>query len=267
MRLPLLAVAIVLLSGRAAPAQQPLKQPVPQVNSPPQAAELQAILSNWQRAFGGVTKFHVLNAVRTMKDAIWNETTFYEGEIKFLAPRRFLVDLKKMDRGKPVPGDMFKVVCTGDAIFEFKPKDKKIYMMPMPDKKANDNTIMGFLFPDMKITEFQDRYQLALAAAPAGYEKYYYFIDILPKRPEDKANFSNARLVLNRQNFLPSQLYYKEPNGSQITWDFRKIKTADANVQPNEFGQPTLPARDWSFARAPENGPGPRSPVQQAPKK
>jgi TIGR03009 family protein len=270
MRLTPLAIALVLLGGVAVAQQPGQPQPTPPPNPAQQAAELQGILMNWQKAMSGITKFHIEQASKTMKYVVpFPETTFHAGDVKFLAPRQFLVDLKKVEKGKYVPTDFFKIVCTGNATFQFEPKDKKIYYMPLPDKKASDDTIMGFLFPDMKMTEFQERYQLSLAPAPAGYEKFYYFLDILPKRPEDRQNFSKARLLLNRHNFLPRQLYYVEPNGNQVTWDFPKIKTTDANVQPNEFAQPTLPTREWQFARRMvESGPPPRvPPVQQNLKK
>jgi TIGR03009 family protein len=258
MRLPLLAVALVLLATRAVPAQQPLKQPMPSsTNLQQQAAELQSVLLSWQKALSGVNKFHVEQASRTMKDVIFSETTHYLGDIKFQAPRQFLVHLTRVDKGKYVPGDFFRVVCTGKASYQFAPKEKVIFVLPLPDKQSGDETIMGFLFPDMKMTEFQGRYQLALAPPPAGYEKYYYFIDIVPTKAEDKQVFSRARLLLNRHNFLPRQLYYVEPNGNQITWDFPKIKTTDASVQPREFDTPTLPARDWSFRQQPVGGPPP----------
>jgi TIGR03009 family protein len=263
MRLPLLAVALILLGGRAAQAQQPIAQPTPPPASPQQAAELQAVLANWQKALTSITKFHVEQAARTMKDVIFAETTYYLGDIKFLAPRQFLVNLNKVEKQKYVPGDFFRVVCTGKASFQFAPKEKVIFVLPLPDQKGGDNTIMGFLFPDMKMTEFQDRYQLTLGAPPAGYEKFYYFIDILPKKAEDKQVFSKARLLLNRHNYLPRQLYYVEPNGNQVTWDFPKIKTADANVQPKEFDTPALPARDWSFRQRVVDGPSTNRPMQQ----
>jgi TIGR03009 family protein len=260
MRLPLLAVVLLLLGGRFALAQQPIqKQPEPQPNPQQQAAALEAILGNWQKAFAGVNKLHIKDAKRTMKDVVFVDTSIFQGDIKFLAPRRFLVDLKKVDKGQIQPAVFDRVVCTGNASFQFDPKNKVIFVQPLPDKKAADDTIMGFLFPDMKMGDFKNRYRLTLLPPPPASAAYYYFIDIEPVLPQDKQVFSRARLVLNRSNFLPRQLYYIEPNGSQVTWDFPQIHTSDANVQPSEFNVPTLPSREWSFRqRVAESPPPPR---------
>jgi TIGR03009 family protein len=261
MRHPMLAVSLLLLSSRSVLAQQPNPAQPPQITPQQQAAALDAILANWGKAVAGINKFHIPQASRTYKDAVIPGTEVYLGDIKFLAPRRFFWDLKLYEKGRVQPETYDRLVCTGTATYQYMPKAKTILQQQLPAKKGTDDTIMGFMFPDMKVEDFRRRYQLALVPPPPPHDQYYYFIDVVPLVPQDKQIFSRARLVLNRSNFLPRQLSYVEPNGSQMTWDFPRILTTEANVQPAEFSAPTLPP-GWSFQqKSSDRPPPPRNPT------
>ncbi len=65
-------------------------------------------------------------------------------------------------------------------------------------------------------------------------KKAYHYIRIRPRRPADKAEFTEARLSLAAADSLPRQLTYIQPNGNVTQWDFAELqpKAADAHFAP-----------------------------------
>ncbi|MCS7046763.1 MAG: hypothetical protein NZO58_10435, partial [Gemmataceae bacterium] len=58
-------------------------------------------------------------------------------------------------------------------------------------------------------------------------------------------------------NYLPRQLWFLEPNGNEVTWDFPRV-TSPANVSAHDFAHPQLPA-GWTFDTVPlQQNPPPR---------
>ena len=95
--------------------------------------------------------------------------------------------------------------------------------------------------------------------SPPPTEKWYYYIQVVPRDPKDKADFTQARLVLTRDKFLPRQLWFEQPNGNEVTWDFTNLYTGAA-LPPSEFGRPTPPV-GWQLVpgeRPGGAGTGPR---------
>jgi hypothetical protein len=87
------------------------------------------------------------------------------------------------------------------------------------------------------------RYNLQLSndkLHPDGEDKYYIYVDVIPKTAADKADFQRAQLVLNKDNFLPRRLWFEAPNKSEILWDITSI---DDKAMPKrtDFDAPTPP--------------------------
>src|SRR5262249_45575429 len=105
-----------------------------------------------------------------------------------------------------------KFICTGTFLYQFLPAQKEVraYELPRPKpgQVAEDN-FLSFLF-GMKAEEAKRRYDLRLAKE----DQWYVYVDILPRFPRDKADFQRARIVLNKDSFLPRQLWFEQPNGS-----------------------------------------------------
>jgi hypothetical protein len=95
----------------------------------------------------------------------------------------------------------------------------------------------------MKAVEAKARYDLTLVKE----DNWYYYIKVLPRFPQDKADFQEARLVLNKSSYLPRDLWFKQPNGDEVRWDIPKI---DSNVRlnQNDFLQPPIP-QGWKLER------------------
>src|SRR5262249_12120816 len=124
-----------------------------------------------------------------------------------------------------------------------------VHDMPKPPPgQVADNNFLAFLF-GMKAAQAKQRYQLKYVPPPAN-DKLYYYIEIAPKDTADRPDVSRTRLVVLRSHLLPRQLWFEEPNGNEITWDFPRI-TAPANLSVLEFQQPTPPP-GWDIRRAPK---------------
>lgn len=142
-----------------------------------------------------------------------------------------------------------KFVCTGTFLYQYLPAQKEIraYELPKPrpGQVAEDN-FLGFLF-GMKAEEARRRYDLRLAKE----DQWYVYVDIVPRFPRDKADFQRARIVLNRDTFLPRQLWFEQTNGSEVLWDIARLQNG-ANVNRKDFDAPT-PPQGWKLTQVPQN--------------
>ena len=71
-------------------------------------------------------------------------------------------------------------------------------------------------------------------------DRWYIYVDIAPRNKADRGDFSRARLVLNRDTFLPRQLWFEHANGNEVTWDIPQLKSG-VTVDRRFFDKPTLP--------------------------
>jgi TIGR03009 family protein len=241
MRFTWLALLATALAAGPLVAQQP-KAPDP----------LDDALQKWERSMSGISSL-VAQCTRTKVDKTYQTTDIYEGVAKYLhAGKTNYASLELYKRGRR---DIFeKFICGGDVVYEYAPQSKEIRVhdlpKPPPGQVADDNFI-SFLF-GMRASEAKRRYQLTWVPPPPG-DRWYYYIDVRPREARDKAEFQRARLVLLASNFLPRQLWFQEPNGNEITWDFPQVQV-NVRLDPREFGRPTLPA-GWQWSQAPRQGP------------
>src|SRR5439155_24421767 len=91
-----------------------------------------------------------------------------------------------------------------------------------------------------KATDAKDRYGLSLYKE----DKNYIYVDVIPKRDVDKGDFLKARIVLNRDTFLPRMLWF-ENNQGEVIWDIPTIQSGVA-LAKSTFAAPKTP-RDWKM--------------------
>jgi TIGR03009 family protein len=149
-----------------------------------------------------------------------------------------------------------KYVCTGTFLYQFLPEEKQIKVFelpkPRPGQVAEDN-FLSFMF-GMKADEARRRYELRLAKE----DQYYIYVDILPRFPNDRADFQRARLVLNKSNFLPRQLWFEHPNGNEVVWDIPRIQSG-ADLDRRLFDPPQAPP-GWRVVNVPRQAEAPAQP-------
>jgi TIGR03009 family protein len=241
MRYPILAVSGALLCGACLLAQQPA---APQQPAPNQA-ELNGILLNWERVMNGINSLEA-DCTRKQVDKTWATTKVYEGKAKFLKPN--MARLKMTNKANPQ--DFEEYVCSGAELCVYAPQAKVIRLHKLPPPKPGqpqEDNFLSFLM-GMKAAEALQRYQLALLPGTPETEKWYYYIRVLPREQKDKADFTQARLVLLKSSYLPAQLWFEQPNGNEVYWDFTKLYTG-VQLQPQEFQRPAPPP-GWQLVPA-----------------
>lgn len=240
--------ALLFLSAFAFAQQDPPAQD-------PNAAKLDEVLNNWEKAMTSVQSIQV-GCTRITLDKTFNNKETFKGMAKYLKSglpgqgSRASLELYK-DTDKGPRQDIFeKYICTGNFLYEYSPANKVIRVHELPPPKPGqvaDDNLLSFLF-GMKAAEAKQRYALTYVPPPAT-DKWYYYLKVQPKHAQDKADFTEARLVLLQSNYMPRQVWFHQPNGNEVTWDFPQMQT-NVEIPLAHFQQPALP-QGWQFEKMP----------------
>ncbi|MGL4552619.1 MAG: TIGR03009 domain-containing protein [Gemmataceae bacterium] len=241
-----------LLAGTAnVSAQMPPAQTAP---SPAEQAELDGYLNRWEQTMAGVT---TLSAVLTRVDTdqVFKAATKYEGWAAYMKSGTGLTALNKAilelkPDGKKEISE--KVVCTGTYAYVYQPLKKEIQYHEMPRGKGGavaDTASLGLMF-GMKASVAKERFGLTLVKVDAN----YIYVAVTPKKPEDRVEFLQARLVLDKNTFLPRQVWLKQPNANEVLWDMHRIASG-VKIDPRHFDAPR-PGDGWKVVPAPKEAPG-----------
>jgi TIGR03009 family protein len=221
-----LVLSALVLASMPASAQQAPQTPA----TPPPAAEnkeLDAHLAKWEAA---MKKVETLGAqlTRIDKDPVYDHVQKLTGAAYYMkagsgptAQNLALLEMKV--EGQKAFKE--KYICTGTYIYQFWPDQKEIryYKLPKPEpgQTAEENNLLSLLF-GMKAEDAKRRYELKLDKEKE--DANYIFVYITPRSTADKADFELARLVLNKSNYLPRQLWFKHANRSEILWDIPNLQ-------------------------------------------
>jgi len=219
-----------------------------------QAQKLTWTLQNWEQAMTRLDTFAVV-CRRSTTDKTFGGVEVYEGSAKFLKgaqgqPSRALLEMIS----KKDPNKFEKYLYTGTYLYEWVPATKVVRVhdvpQPKPGQPLADDNIVALLF-GMTAAAAQQRYQMTWVPDTKDNNKYYHYLQILPRTPADKADFTEARLVLTAREFLPRQVWYHQPNGNEITWDFETLrKNAESRVTATTFAPPSSLPQGWTMQRA-----------------
>jgi TIGR03009 family protein len=230
MRKTCLALLALGVLGSAGLAQPP---------RPAAADPLDAHLLRWEDAMKTVNSLAV-SCNRTEVDPVYKTRKTYAGTIHFLKPAYFFWHMAVKDKAT----DYERFICTGTYIYHYIPAEKLIKYYPAPkttaEGKLADDSSLAFLF-GMKATEAKTRYDLKLH----NVDPNYVYVDVVPKNAVDKADFVKARLVLDKQTYLPRQLWFEHPNAGEVLWDLQNVQT-NAKIKPEVFAAPQTP-KDWKL--------------------
>lgn len=251
MRALLIALVALLAAGLTAQAQQPQ-------TTPPMPADkkLDEYLLRWEQE---MQKIQSLEATleRTEKDKTFQTEKKFTGVARYMKDgtgptARNLALLEMKEAGKQELYEKF--ICTGTFLYQFRPQEKEIRVLRLPTPKpgqVSDDNFLTFLF-GMKAEQTKQRYDLKVTRE----DQYYIYLDVAPRRAQDRSDFVRAQLVLNKDTYLPRQLWFEQPNGSTIVWGIPHVDTR-AKINVKEFDAPTLPP-DWKMVnveRPPETPP------------
>jgi TIGR03009 family protein len=241
-----LVLTALLSTGVLATAQTPPAAKAPPTAAAPSAAEKAAAealdrhLSRWEQE---MRKVQTLSAalVRLDKEKVFDRVQKYTGFAQYMksgtGPSSLNLALMELKmEGKADLAEKF--VCTGTFLYQFMPATKEIraYELPRPKPgQVADDNFLSFLF-GMKAEEAKRRYVLKLAKE----DKWYIYVDIAPRFDADRADFQRARLVLNKDNFLPRQLWFEHANGNEVTWDIPRLLSG-VPLERRNFDAPKPP--------------------------
>ena len=244
-------VAIILPAFFLASALVWAQQPPPAQNPGVGQPQLDDVLFGWEKTFTGLQSLQA-ECTRTTLDKVFNTKEVFKGVAKYRkAPgpgsSQASLELYKQTPQGPSPTIYEKYICSGTYLYEYSPANKVIRVHTLPEPKPGqvaDDNFLSFLF-GMKAAEAKNRYQLSLAPS----DQYYHYLLIQPKYPQDKADFTTARLSLLRSNFLPRQVWFHQPNGNEVTWDFPRSQ-AGVDIPAADFQKPATPA-GWKVENVP----------------
>jgi TIGR03009 family protein len=203
-------------------------------------ARLDQYLRRWEQE---MRKIQALSSLinRIDKDKVFAATTKYTGFAQYMksgsgptAMNLALMELKLENKAEVAE----KFVCTGTYLYQFLPAQKEIraYELPRPKPgQVADDNFLTFLF-GMKADEARKRYKLTLAKE----DKWYIYVDVVPRTAADRSDFAKARLVLNKDSYLPRQLWFEHANGNEVTWDIPRIDPK-AVIDRRNFDAPKPP--------------------------
>lgn len=250
-------LVMIGVSSPALMAQQPAAPPggptqsFPPVALNPATNRLDAILLSWEQAMKPIQAASA-QCTHTVVDKVLKDTEVYEGTAHFMKPDLAILDLKMKGR----PQDVEHIICTGAFVYQFVPANQIIKVFDLKAGQSNQDNFIPLL-QGMKAQDAKARYDLTLVKE----DKLYIYIKIVPRLPEDKADFREARLVLWSQTLLPRELRFVAPNGNENIWDIPKIEANPRTLNRTVFTAPKLPA-GWKWEKAPVlQNPAPRSDV------
>lgn len=252
----LLTLAAVLAGTANASAQA--TPPAPPAPPPAASGRLDSHLAAWEKQMADVSTLSaVLTRVNT--DKVFKAATKSTGWAAYMKSGTGLTALNKAilelkPDGKTDVSE--KLVCTGTYIYQFLPSRKEIHAHEMPRGnrgEVSDSASLGLMF-GMKAAVAKERFGLSLAKE----DEHYIYVDVMPRRPEDKVEFQRARLILDRRTFLPRQVWMEEPNGNEVLWDMPRMHTG-VKIDPRHFDAPK-PEPGWKIVPVPKAAPGAEKP-------
>jgi TIGR03009 family protein len=251
-----LTLTALVLAGPAL-AQQPGTAP-PAAN----AATLDRYLMGWERSMESVTTL-AARLKRTEKDTTLDSNRVLVGEAYYKKSGKGANAVNKAFLQMRLEGKQEvaeKYVCTGTYLYQFLPEEKKIKYFEVPRPKPGqgmEDNFLSFLF-GMKADEAKKRYDLRLTKE----DKFYVYVDVLPRTQADKEDFKQAQLVLNKDTLLPRRLWFVGSNKSETIWDIDPVEK-NRDLADRMFDAPPTPT-GWKLE--PGKRPEAAAPPQIVPK-
>jgi TIGR03009 family protein len=251
MRSLAMTLGMLILAVNLTSAQQ-AKSPMPAPGSSPSPEEirkkLDSVLQDWEKRMDGVKTIYA-HLLRTTVNRVFNQTEVFEGGAKYMEGNRALFDLRK----KGAPQVFERYLFTDANVYEYRAQQKVLAVHPLPPRQPGQkgqDSVMAFIF-GMKAEEAKRRYEMTLQKPD---DPNYYYIVIQPRMPEDKKEFTMARLVLLKKDFTPRQFWYVQPTKNEITYDIPAIEINGPNVKATDFAAPQVPT-GWKMEMVPRPNP------------
>jgi TIGR03009 family protein len=236
------ACVIACVTASTLLADPPKTQPKP-LTPEEKAKGLEQCGAGWEQAMKGMKAFDA-QLDRVEQDRTNRSEDRYSGVVKFMEPNLLLLELKKQDNAEVYE----KWLSTGTFLYQWVPQAKKINVNELPKPKGSGNDSTLAVLGCLKFDEARKRFDLDYAKE----DEFYHYIEIRPKSPEDKAEFTWARLVLTKKTGLPREIRFITPTNDEVLWNIRNLQVYTNTERMNrlDFAKPDLP-KDWKFEQSP----------------
>jgi TIGR03009 family protein len=200
-----------------------------------QELDIDTVVRDWKKTLSGM-KSCACVIERTSVDKAFNTKDEFRGQAFFRkAEKKGDGNLASLELTKTTnPNVIEKYIFTGSELHEyvFATKQVRVYKLPNVDQYLAQADLIGFAF-GLGAEHVKERYHLELKK-PKTPDNYYHYFLITPKTAHDKAGFTEARLALYRENNLPAQIWFLQPNRNEVTWNFTKIEV-NVDIPANRF--------------------------------
>ncbi len=198
---------------------------------------------------------------RTETHPLTKKQTIYVGEAAFMKPNLMRLDLTHHDEvnEKDAQKTNFeRLICDGQRIYEYAPKDKLIIVHDMPKggNLADDNLVLGFL-TGMKAVAAKQRFDLVLEKDVERENGWYWHVRITPKSDADRREFTLAELVIWAKNpnpagqpdiaLLPYRVWFRAPNGKEVIYLLEKMQP-NAKLTKESFAMTKIEGYKQTFS-------------------
>jgi TIGR03009 family protein len=256
-----------------------------------QQAQLDQVLSAWQTESAKVTTFKC-SFERWEYDVAFGPANQdiplnkNRGELSYQQPDKgsFQITEIRTFQAQPIPpgtqppaqlkGDWITkpdaigehYVCDGKSVYEYRPDQKQLVERPIPPQLQGKAIVDGplpFLF-GAEAAKMKARYWLRIDQQQ-NQDPNQIWIIALPKFQQQAADFSEIRVILDRQRLLPAYMQVQMPNRSRHVYIF-DLKNASINNPLARlqalFARPRVPS-GWQLVV--ENVPVAEAPQPQKP--
>ncbi len=273
----LLLLPTCVVVGQAPPSGAPF-----QLNAIEQAY-LDQVLDKWEQESSKVTTFQCPFEKKVYNLYSPDQQTPYAvdfGKISYQKPDKgsFQVESRQVWKFDPVaPGELKPQggkfvadpialgqhwVCDGEAIYEYKHDEKKLFVRTIPPEMRGQGIVDGplpFIFgaPAAKLKE---RYWMRIdPRAPEGMVR----LVAVPKTQRDAANYRSVEVMLDRQRLMPTAIQINVPDGSRETYVFdvpkMSVNSRVTQLWNQLFAKPSTP---WGWTRVEDDGGAPPAQAQ-----
>jgi len=216
-------------------------------------------LTNWGQQSKSIEALDYTFTCRQSSN-LGNSETY--GQVKFRAPNQGMIEIdSELINGKKNNETLkkMKVVCTGEAVYQFDYTGKKLTEFVIPKEQQGkgvmDSPLM--ILVGVNPQELQERFYLRAVNPWWDVVANCYCFQAWPKWPEDIKEFKTVKLAIDKNTFHAKELVVFDPSGDggkayEITSTQKNIRERITTgiLAKDEFARndilKSMP-RDWTF--------------------
>lgn len=207
--------------------------------------ELEELLKQWELRSADIKALQGQHT-RTIYNLVFQEEKIAQGKFYLETPDKGRIDLRGLQPKKGEQsarigknGEPYKLVadrpeswiCTGDEIIVANVEEKTYEVLPLPAEAKGKNIVntpLPFLF-GMKVADTKRRFQIKLQKN----SKEEALLFIVPRFASDQQNYVEARVILEKKNYLPTAVKLFDQSGNiETVYKFEEVDVTLVGERP-----------------------------------